>query len=225
MSAAPTPAPTRWHQAPDVELSGPAQALTGVHDALEDRLRNLERLLASGVADDRLSFCDSTSAKIDDTKAKHAYVDRDPHAWAMGEVDSELEWLCTDWTPEKKKYIPSHLEAIKQVLATYEERITCHPGDVACNRGHVVGKKPNCACACESGWVGEACHERAVATVSTGRNATRAANHAPLAVTGSTEKSSPSRNASAGAGRSASFLSQTTARSSLSYMIMPPSLD
>ena len=24
---------------------------------------------------------------------------------------------------------------------------------VACNRGHVVGKKPNCACACESGWV------------------------------------------------------------------------
>lgn len=133
-------------------------------------MQRLEQLLASaaglasGLSDDRLSFCDSTYAKIDDTKAEHAYVDRDPHAWAMNEVDSELDWLCNDWTPDKRKYIPSHLEAIKQVLASYQERITCHPGDVACNRGHVVGKKPHCACACEAGWAGEACHERATAS-------------------------------------------------------------
>merc|ERR1719271_1858274 len=125
-------------------------------------LKKVEKLLASGGSEDRLGWCEEMHKAMGDVKTNHAYVDEDPHKWALSEVQEELDWLCVNWDATRKEQIPEHCQMVKEVLEMYEEKLTCFPGDVYCSpQGKVAGLKPDCHCVCNAGWTGEACHEAA----------------------------------------------------------------
>merc|ERR1719353_999318 len=108
-------------------------------------LNKFEKLLKSGSTEERLSFCEETYDEIDTTKAENAFVDEEPHKWALEEVEIETDWLCKNWVPERKLQFQEHLEGIKEVLQLYDEKLQCMPGDVACIQGELVGVKPEYA--------------------------------------------------------------------------------
>jgi hypothetical protein len=149
-----------WHMAGNAKVTPEMQFILPVRDNLERMLNKFEKLLRSGSTEERLSFCEETYDEIDATKAENAYVDEEPHKWALEEVEIETDWLCKNWVPERKLQFKDHLDGIKEVLQLYDEKLQCMPGDVACIQGQLVGVKPECGCKCFHGWIGEACHER-----------------------------------------------------------------
>merc|ERR1719327_2017621 len=149
-----------WHMAGNAKVTPEMQFILPVRDNLERMLNKFEKLLRSGSTEERLSFCEETYDEIDATKAENAYVDEEPHKWALEEVEIETDWLCKNWVPERKLQFKDHLDGIKEVLQLYDEKLQCMPGDVACIQGELVGVKPECGCKCFHGWIGEACHER-----------------------------------------------------------------
>jgi len=167
VSGAPTPAPTMWHAAPGVKVAEGMEFLLPVRDALERTLNKWTAVMKSGSSEERFMWCQDTYKLVDETMANHSYTDVDPHAWAMTEIKTEVDWLCKNWeatagmsAADRQAQYQQHLDAMKEVLDMYVEKLQCLPGDVACNQGSVVGMKPNCVCACKAGWIGDACHER-----------------------------------------------------------------
>merc|ERR1719456_2055637 len=158
----PTPPPTAWYNQEGADVSPEQRAVYSVVDMLAAMLKQVEKLLASGGSEDRLGWCEEMHKAMEETKANHAYVDEDPHKWALSEVTEELDWLCVNWNADRKEQIPEHAQMVKEVLEMYEEKLTCFPGDVYCSpQGKVAGLKPDCHCVCNAGWTGEACHEAA----------------------------------------------------------------
>jgi len=138
--------------------------LLNVVDMLYNMVEHLEALVRSGSSEERLSWCQEITKEMETVKAEHAYVDEEPHSWALGEAAREIEWLCVNWVPERRDELPEHAQMMHEVMEMYEERLTCMPGDVYCSpQGHVGGYKPNCHCACNAGWTGMACEEQASA--------------------------------------------------------------
>merc|ERR1719456_1479875 len=158
----PTPPPTAWYNQEGADVSPEQRAVYNVVDMLAAMLKQVEKLLASGGSEDRLGWCEEMHKAMGDVKTNHAYVDEDPHKWALSEVQEELDWLCVNWDATRKEQIPEHCQMVKEVLEMYEEKLTCFPGDVYCSpQGKVAGLKPDCHCVCNAGWTGEACHEAA----------------------------------------------------------------
>merc|ERR1719456_732302 len=158
----PTPPPTAWYNVEGADVSPEQRAVYSVVDMLAAMLKKVEKLLASGGSEDRLGWCEEMHKAMEQVKVDHAYVDQDPHKWALNEVTEELDWLCVNWNADRKEQIPEHAQMVKEVLEMYEEKLTCFPGDVYCSpQGKVAGLKPDCHCVCNAGWTGEACHEAA----------------------------------------------------------------
>lgn len=164
-----------WHAAPGVKVAEGMEFILPVRDALERTLNKWTAIMKSGSSEERHAWCQETYKLVDETMANHSFVDVDPHKWAMGEVQTETDWLCKNWeasagmsAAERQAQYQSHLDAMKEVLDMYVEKLECLPGDVACNQGTVVGMKPSCMCECKVGWVGESCHERSPDWIAAG---------------------------------------------------------
>lgn len=157
----PTPGPTPAYMHPEADIPEDKKAVYRVVDMLNHVLKDAEKMLRAGSNEDRLGWCEQMHKDLETCKTDHAFVDQEPHKWALGEVARELDWLCINWSVDKKEQMPQHYQMMQEVLEMYEERLTCMPGDVYCSpQGRVGGIKPDCHCVCNHGWTGEACHER-----------------------------------------------------------------
>lgn len=134
-----------------------AKDFAPIVQALEGLLKKTEEALKFGGSDDRLAFCKDIQKTYVEIDKNFKFAQMEPHSWALGEANREINWLCVGWQPERKLKLKSHLTAMKDVYKTYVESLQCSPGMVPCQKGTVVGFRPTCACQCHAGWLGDAC--------------------------------------------------------------------
>lgn len=134
-----------------------AKDFAPIVQALEGLLKKTEEALKFGGSDDRMAFCKDIQTTYANLEENFEFAQAEPHAWALGEANREINWLCVGWQPERKLKLNSHLVAMKDVYKTYIESLQCSPGMAPCQKGTVVGFRPTCTCQCNVGWLGDSC--------------------------------------------------------------------
>merc|ERR1719253_1283520 len=93
---APTPAPTPWFDNPaaQAEMMDQQRTFIPIMATLEGMVDHLVELVKSGADEDRVSWCKDMHEQLHNVETTYPHAGEEPHKWALGEVTSELEWLC-----------------------------------------------------------------------------------------------------------------------------------
>lgn len=129
-----------------------------VQKLFDDLIKRVQRQLEAGISEDRFLWCDDVKAKTNAVAEKWADAKVEPHAWALKQVRTEIEWLCDDWQPERRREFGSHAEMLRDIVETYKEEMQCKPGMAPCHEGVVSGIRPHCHCVCHQWWNGTSCN-------------------------------------------------------------------
>jgi len=172
-----------FKQTPEDEAAIQASPFAPVINELRGILEHSEEVLKHD-GEDRLAFCKNASATLENVKLTYEYANVEPHAWAINEASTEIEWLCINWQPSELGNLQTHLHMMEEVMTLYLERLACAPGDVPCGEGgHVNGFKPECSCVCHSGYSGDTCEigppQTTVVTIRTCSTSTAVPNISP----------------------------------------------
>lgn len=76
-------------------------------------------------------------------------------AFAIGEADKEIRFICEDYAPFHGRHlvVADHKETMKETEAEFVSAMTCQTGDLLCVGGQLEGARlDSCSCKCDAGW-------------------------------------------------------------------------